>query len=288
MINKVNSVNLENIVLRHLGLTREKRRARGYFWLIELSLASSDPAGIHGLMPPSRMSSPPPRLPSYTSTETNTNSVTPRQAAEFFFLSLSDQESRDASCLKKIDLNKNAALKWIRLYVHETKTVWARFSLVKSAFWQKWKHRTTPNCRCWHAVKIKEAKRDFLTAINFPSVTSLSSVVSLPSHICFCTSFPFSRVTTVCKINEETHPLTPNGTVPKCQLTVHPKSALTLVFLSSAVVSSNSSFNLNLISVVLKVLCDFRHIIPWPSTLTTRFGLVLFPTWRVAKPTPAN
>lgn len=39
----------------------------------------------------------------------------------------------------------------------------------------------------------------FLTATNFPSVTSLSSVVSLPSHDCFCTSLPFSRVTTVCK-----------------------------------------------------------------------------------------
>lgn len=67
-----------------------------------------------------------------------------------------------------------------------------------------------------------------------------------------------------------------------------PRASLTLVFLSSAVVSSNGSLSLNLISVVLKVLWDFMQIIPWSSTDTTRLGLVRFPTCRVAKPTPAG
>ena len=67
-----------------------------------------------------------------------------------------------------------------------------------------------------------------------------------------------------------------------------PQTTLTLVFLSSAVVSSNGSLSLNLISVVLKVLWVFMHTIPWSSTVTTRLGLVLLPTCRVAKPTPAD
>jgi len=34
------------------------------------------------------------------------------------------------------------------------------------------------------------------TITSFPSSISLSMVVSLPSQLCFCTSLPFSRVTT--------------------------------------------------------------------------------------------
>lgn len=63
-------------------------------------------------------------------------------------------------------------------------------------------------------------------------------------------------------------------------------SLLTLVFLSSAVVSSNASLSLNLASVVLKVLWDFMHITPWSLTLKMKLGLVLFPTCRVGKLTP--
>ena len=134
----------------------------------------------------------------------------------------------------------------------------------------------------------------FLTAINFPSEISLSIFVSFPSQLCFCTSLPFSRVTTVCgaeHIMRQTftfythrhrkHPVTVCGGV------FCPPS-LTLVFLSSAVVSSKGSLSLNLISVVLKVLWDFMQMTPWSSTHTIRLGLVLLPTCRVANPTPAE
>lgn len=66
------------------------------------------------------------------------------------------------------------------------------------------------------------------------------------------------------------------------------RTTRTLVFLSSAVVSSNGSLSLNLISVVLKVLWDFMHTIPCSSTVTIKLGLVRFPTCRVANPTPAE
>lgn len=63
--------------------------------------------------------------------------------------------------------------------------------------------------------------------------------------------------------------------------------APTLVFLSSAVISSNSSFNLNLASVVLKVLWDFIDITP-SSMLNSKLGFAIFPICRVAKPTPVK
>lgn len=44
-----------------------------------------------------------------------------------------------------------------------------------------------------------------LTAISFPSWISRSIVVSLPSHVCFCTSFPLSRVITVYKCKMQAH-----------------------------------------------------------------------------------
>lgn len=62
----------------------------------------------------------------------------------------------------------------------------------------------------------------------------------------------------------------------------------TLVFRPSAVVSSNSSSSLNLISVVLKVLSDFIETTPASSTLITRLGLAMLPICRVAKPTPST
>lgn len=58
--------------------------------------------------------------------------------------------------------------------------------------------------------KTTTKKTIILTAINFPSEISLSIFVSLPSQVCFCTSLPFSRVTTVCRGNRtETSLLTP-------------------------------------------------------------------------------
>ena len=66
---------------------------------------------------------------------------------------------------------------------------------------------------------------------------------------------------------------------------MHPAEP-TLVTLSSAVLSSNSSSSLNLISVLLKVLCVFMEMTP-SATLTMNFGLITFPTWRLAMPTPA-
>lgn len=60
---------------------------------------------------------------------------------------------------------------------------------------------------------------------------------------------------------------------------------LTLQFLSSAVVSSNSSPSLKEISVFLKVLW-VRITTLSPSWLMITVGLVTLPTCRVAKPTP--
>lgn len=60
---------------------------------------------------------------------------------------------------------------------------------------------------------------------------------------------------------------------------------LTLQFLSSAVVSSNSSPSLKEISVFLKVLW-VRIATLSPSWLMITVGLVTLPTCRVAKPTP--
>lgn len=121
-----------------------------------------------------------------------------------------------------------------------------------------------------------------LTAINFSSDISLTSVVSLPSQVCFWISFPFSRVTTVFTKKDALFNLLPSWELQLVKLV----KTLTVVFLSSAVVSSNGSFSLNLISVDLKALCDFMQINPWSSALRMKLGLVLFPTWRVAKPTP--
>lgn len=50
---------------------------------------------------------------------------------------------------------------------------------------------------------ILRIRQTNLTAINFPSEISLSIQVSLPSQFCFCTSLPFSRVTTVCGATEQ-------------------------------------------------------------------------------------
>lgn len=62
---------------------------------------------------------------------------------------------------------------------------------------------------------------------------------------------------------------------------------LTLQFLSSAVVSSNSSPSLKEISVFLKVLW-VRTTTLSPSWLMMTVGLVTLPTCRVAKPTPGT
>lgn len=61
---------------------------------------------------------------------------------------------------------------------------------------------------------------------------------------------------------------------------------LTLTFLSSAVVSSNSSPSLKDSSVFLMVLWVFTVILS-PSKEMMVVGLVMFPTVRVANPTPA-
>lgn len=66
---------------------------------------------------------------------------------------------------------------------------------------------------------------------------------------------------------------------------LQPKSSLTLQFLSSGVVSSNSSPSLKLISVFLKVLWVLITTLS-PSVLIITVGLVTFPTCRVANPTP--
>lgn len=138
--------------------------------------------------------------------------------------------------------------------------------------------------------KTTTKKTIILTAINFPSEISLSIFVSLPSQVCFCTSLPFSRITTVCRGNRtETSLLTPaQKRPPRLWCAFCPHATPTLVFLSSAVVSSNGSLSLNLISVVLKVLWVFMQTIPWSSKVTTKLGLVRLPTCRVANPTPAG
>lgn len=61
--------------------------------------------------------------------------------------------------------------------------------------------------------------------------------------------------------------------------------SLTLQFLSSGVVSSNSSPSLKLISVFLKVLWVLITTLS-PSLLMITVGLVTFPTCRIANPTP--
>lgn len=63
------------------------------------------------------------------------------------------------------------------------------------------------------------------------------------------------------------------------------RPGLTLTCLSSAVVSSNSSPSLKLISVFLKVLWVFTVTLS-PSTSMMVVGLVSPATCRVAKPTP--
>lgn len=64
-----------------------------------------------------------------------------------------------------------------------------------------------------------------------------------------------------------------------------PERSLTLQFLSSGVVSSNSSPSLKLISVFLKVLWVLITTLS-PSLLMITVGLVTFPTCRIANPTP--
>lgn len=64
-----------------------------------------------------------------------------------------------------------------------------------------------------------------------------------------------------------------------------PLPLLTLTFLSSAVVSSNSTPSLKLTSVVLKVLWVFTVIVS-PFISMTVVGLVILATCLVAKPTP--
>lgn len=77
-------------------------------------------------------------------------------------------------------------------------------------------------------------------------------------------------------------------TKKRASMFVKTKRWPTLVFRPSAVVSSNSSSSLNLISVVLKVLSDFIETTPASSTLITRLGLAMLPICRVAKPTPST
>lgn len=62
----------------------------------------------------------------------------------------------------------------------------------------------------------------------------------------------------------------------------------TFTFLPSTVFSSNSSSNLNLISVVLKVLSAFIEMTPSAPTWITRLGFVMLPICRVANPIPSE
>lgn len=75
------------------------------------------------------------------------------------------------------------------------------------------------------------------------------------------------------------------GEGSKRERRLQPRSSLTLQFLSSGVVSSNSSPSLKLISVFLKVLWVLITTLS-PSLLIITVGLVTFPTCRVANPTP--
>ena len=91
--------------------------------------------------------------------------------------------------------------------------------------------------------------------MSVPSPSSQTSVVSCPFHFCTGTSLPPSSVT------------------------------MDLTFLSSAVVSSNSTPSLKLIWVLLKVFCVCMVIVS-PFTLMIVEGLVVLATCLVAKPTP--
>lgn len=77
--------------------------------------------------------------------------------------------------------------------------------------------------------------------------------------------------------------LTPSGQAIKNQK----RLALTLVFLLSAVVSSNSCPTLKVISVFLKAL-SVRMVTTSPFMLTMTLGLARLPSFRVASPTPTN
>lgn len=101
----------------------------------------------------------------------------------------------------------------------------------------------------------RKGELPLLTITILPSLISLTKFVSLPSHFCTWMSLSPSRLTT------------------------------DLQFLSSAVISSNSSPKWKLISVFLNVLWVLITTLS-PSWLMITVGLVTFPTCLVAKPTP--
>lgn len=144
--------------------------------------------------------------------------------------------------------------------------------------WQKRKIRCNLNMQRWKM----DAQR--LTAVSIPSWISRSIVVSFPSHFWCCTSLPFSKLMTVWQRHLSLSQLNMEKIINCASLFY--QDWPTLVFRPSAVVSSNSSFSLNLISAVFKVLSAFRDIKPSSVMLNTRLGFTKLPICLVAKFTP--
>lgn len=129
-----------------------------------------------------------------------------------------------------------------------------------------------------------------LTITIFPSLISLTNLVSLPSHFCTCTNLSPSME----KVDYEQKKknfffyfLFRTSRRKSSMITPSSFTHLTLTCRSSGVVSSNSSPILAESSVFLKVLWVFTTTLS-PSWLITTVGLVTLPTCLVAKPTPVK
>lgn len=149
---------------------------------------------------------------------------------------------------------------------------------------------------CWDMFKYQISfffthglsfKVQWLTAMSCPPWTARSIVDSFPSHFCSCTSLPLSRVKTVWKSRFEQGQRSCRSWKGNKVERDRNYWGATFVFRPSAVVSSNSSSSLNVISMFLKVLWDFTVMTPLSFTVTTKSGLAAMPIFLRARFTPA-